>query len=53
MAFWKHIGRIRAQRESAASIGLQKKGRKELDRQKEEWKEYAGAVGKVLQLQNA
>ena len=29
------------------------KGEKELDRQKEEWKEYAGAVGKVLQLQNA
>ena len=28
MAFWKHIGRIRAQRESAASIGLQKKGEK-------------------------
>lgn len=25
MAFWKHIGRIRAQRESAASIGLQKR----------------------------
>lgn len=24
MAFWKHIGRIRAQRENAASIGLQK-----------------------------
>lgn len=32
---------------------ITKKGRKELDRQKEEWKEYAGAVGKVLQLQNA
>ena len=25
---------------------ITKKGRKELDRQKEEWKEYAGAVGK-------
>ena len=32
---------------------LEAYGRKELDRQKEEWKEYAGAVGKVLQLQNA
>ena len=32
---------------------ITKKGRKELDRQTEEWKEYAGAVGKVLQLQNA
>ena len=28
MAFWKHIGRIRAQRENAASIGLQKRGEK-------------------------
>jgi PadR family transcriptional regulator PadR len=35
------------------SYRITKKGRKELDRQKEEWKEYAGAVGKVLQLQNA
>ena len=47
-AYW----RIRAQRETPL-LQDYKKGRKELDRQKEEWKEYAGAVGKVLQLQNA
>ena len=47
------IGRIRAQREKRRFYRITKKGRKELDRQKEEWKEYAGAVGKVLQLQNA
>ena len=52
MAFWKHIEDTSSARKRRF-YRITKKGRKELDRQKEEWKEYAGAVGKVLQLQNA
>ena len=48
-AYWEDTSSARKRR----FYRITKKGRKELDRQKEEWKEYAGAVGKVLQLQNA
>ena len=48
-AYWEDTSAARKRR----FYRITKKGRKELDRQKEEWKEYAGAVGKVLQLQNA
>lgn len=48
-AYWEDTSSARKHR----FYRITKKGRKELDRQKEEWKEYAGAVGKVLQLQNA
>lgn len=48
-AYWEDTSSARKRR----FYRITKKGRKGLDRQKEEWKEYAGAVGKVLQLQNA
>ena len=48
-AYWEETGSARKRR----FYKITKKGKKELQRQKEEWEAYADAVGRVLQLQNA
>ena len=48
-AYWEETDSARKRR----FYKITRKGKKELQRQKEEWKAYADAVGRVLQLQNA
>lgn len=48
-AYWEETDSARKRR----FYKITKKGKKELQRQKEEWEAYADAVGRVLQLQNA